>query len=73
MNKVAQLKLGPNSYFNPNYLLPDRILTSTEVFSAIHHKRANDVKGKWEESLLLVCEKLLNLVKDGYPYGVIFH
>lgn len=73
MNKVAQLKLGPNSYFNLNYLLPDRILTSTEVFSAIHHKRANDIKGKWEESLLLVCEKLLNLVKDGYPYGVIFH
>jgi hypothetical protein len=47
MRKVAELKLRTDAYFNPNYMLPDRILTSTEVFTAIHHKRANDIKGKW--------------------------
>jgi len=55
MRKTIELKLKPNTFFNPNFLLPDRILTSTEIFTAIHHKRANDIKGKWDESIMLVC------------------
>lgn len=51
----------------------DRILSSTEIFTAIHHKKANEIKGKWDESIMLVCSKLLNFMKDGYPYGVHFH
>ncbi len=49
MRKTIDLKIKQEGvYFNPNYLLPDRILTSTEIFTAIHHKRANDIKGKWD-------------------------
>ncbi len=55
MRKTGQLKLKTEAYFNPNYLIPDRILKSTEIFTAIHHKRANDIKGKWDESIMLVC------------------
>lgn len=74
MRKTIDLKLRQeNAYFNPNYLLADRILTSTEIFTAIHHKRANDIKGKWDESIMLVCEKILNFIKGGYPYGVLLH
>jgi chromodomain-helicase-DNA-binding protein 7 len=73
MRKTSELKLKEGVYFNPNYLLPDRILTSTEIFTAIHHKKANDIKGKWDESIMLVCTKLLNFTKDSYPYGVHFH
>lgn len=70
MSKTRELKL-PSGYFNPNFLQADRILTSTDLFAAIHHKRANDIKGNWEESLLLVCQKLLNLVREDFPYGVV--
>jgi hypothetical protein len=74
MRKTQELKLRQeNAYFNPNYTIADRILTSTEIFTAIHHKRANDIKGKWDESIMLVCEKVLNFVKDSYPYGVLLH
>lgn len=74
MRKTQELKLRQeNAYFNPNYNIADRILTSTEIFTAIHHKRANDIKGKWDESIMLVCEKVLNFVKDSYPYGVLLH
>lgn len=29
MRKTRELKLKPDTYFNPNYLIADRILTST--------------------------------------------
>ena len=48
MRKTRELKLPEETFFNPNYLIPDRILNSAEVFTAIHHKRANDIKGKWD-------------------------
>lgn len=48
MRKSMDLKLSAGEYFNPNFKIPDRILSSTEVFTAIHHKRANDIKGKWD-------------------------
>lgn len=67
------MKLGKGHYFNPNFLQADRILSSTEIFTAIHHKKANEIKGKWDESIMLVCSKLLNFIKNGYPYGVHFH
>ena len=72
MQAVSLLKLQETAYFNPNYLIPDRILNSTEVFTAIHHKRANDIKGKWQESILNVSQKLINFIKKGYPYGTLF-
>ncbi len=68
-----QLKLKEGEYFNPNFLIPDRILSSTEIFTAIHHKRANDIKGKWDETILIVVQKILNFVKNGYPYGILLH
>lgn len=73
MRKTQDLKLKQGEYFNPNFKIPDRILTSTDIFSAIHHKRANDIKGKWEETILMVGLKLVNFVKNGYPYGIILH
>ena len=72
MRKTQELKLPLNSHFNPNYLVPDRILNSSEVFTAIHHKRANDIKGKWDESILMVIQKLVNFVRQGYPLGSLF-
>lgn len=73
MRKTMQLKLKEGEYFNPNFLIPDRILSSTEIFTAIHHKRANDIKGKWDETILIVVQKILNFVKNGYPYGILLH
>ena len=73
MRKTQDLKLKQGEYLNPNFKIPDRILTSTDIFSAIHHKRANDIKGKWEETILMVGLKLVNFVKNGYPYGIILH
>lgn len=73
MNKTKELKLGDQHYFNPSYLIPDRILDSSEVFTAIHHKRANDIKGKWDQTILTVTQKLINFRKNGYPYGILLH
>lgn len=73
MRKTQDLKLRNDQYFNPSFKIPDRILSSTEIFTAIHHKRANDIKGKWDETILMVGQKLVNFVKDGYPYGVVMH
>jgi len=41
IKKLEGLKLGKDQYFNPNFLQADRILSSTEIFTAIHHKKAN--------------------------------
>ena len=60
-------------YFSPKYKVVDRVLKSTEVFTFMHHKKANDIKGKWEESLVLVGEKILNFVKEDFPFGVPLH
>lgn len=73
MRRTEELKLEEQHYFNPNFLQVDRVLTCSEIFTAVHHKRANDIKGKWEESLVLVCEKLLNFVRNGYPYSVLLY
>jgi hypothetical protein len=72
MLHFRRLKLKGQEHFNPNYLLPDRIIYSTELFSAIHHKKANQIKGAWYESLQIVVSKLLNFEKDHYPYGTLF-
>lgn len=48
IKKLEGLKLGKDQYFNPNFLQADRILSSTEIFTAIHHKKANEIKGKWD-------------------------
>ena len=48
IRKTLDLKLKRGQYFNPNFKIPDRILSSTEIFTAIHHKKANDIKGKWD-------------------------
>ena len=37
--KTQKLRLDPDKYFNPNYLIPDRILTSTDLFAAIQPKK----------------------------------
>ena len=34
--------------------------------------QANEIKGKWSESLMLVCSKLLNFTKNNIHYGVLF-
>jgi len=73
IKKLEGLKLAKDQCFNPNFLQADRILSSTEIFTAIHHKKANEIKGKWDESIMLVCSKLLNFMKEGYSYGVHFH
>jgi hypothetical protein len=71
MRRTLQLRLGEGVYFNPNFLQPDRIISSTELFTAVHHKRGNEVKGKWEESILMVTQKLSNFRKQGFPFGVV--
>mgnify|MGYP000501221723 CR=1 FL=1 len=37
------------------------------------HSYGYDIKGKWEETILTVIQKLNNFLKNGYPYGVILH
>lgn len=69
MGKVQRLRLQSEHHFNPNYLVPDRILSSTDLFAAIQPKKANQVKGTWQESLQLVISKLLNFEKNMCPYG----
>ena len=71
MKKTLELKLKEQHFFNPRYLRPDRILNSTDLFTAIHHKRANIIQGKWSETILLVTQKLVNFVKKGFPFGTL--
>ena len=33
----------------------DRILHTTELFPIVHPKKANEIKNKWYEPLLVVC------------------
>jgi hypothetical protein len=72
MRKTTSLKLQQSHCFNPSYTEVDRILSSAEEVTAINHKLANDIKGHWSESMYLVCSKLLNFMKHGYPYGLHF-
>lgn len=39
MARVKRMRLRENEHFNPNYLIPDRILNSTDYFSAIQPKK----------------------------------
>lgn len=71
MRKTNELKLGDKCWFNPRFVVVDRVLNSTEVFTSVHHKKANEIKGTWAESLMMVCSKMLNFVKDGVMYGVL--
>lgn len=48
ITKTQKLKLEGEHHFNPNYLVPDRILNSTDLFSAIQPKKANQIKGTWQ-------------------------
>ena len=61
-----------NVLFDPSFIEPDRILHATEIFSVVHQKKSNDNKGKWSESLVLVCRKMLNYNRDHIPYGTYF-
>lgn len=38
----------------------------------MHHKKSNEIKGKWSESLTIVCRKLLNYIRDHLAFGVYF-
>lgn len=49
----------------------DRILTTAVLFPAMHHKKGSEMNGKWSESMMLVCSKILNFEKDNIPYGII--
>ena len=42
------------------------------MFSVIHPKKANEIKGKWQEILQIILLKLLNFHKDDIFYGVFF-
>ena len=59
-------------YFDPSFTEVDRILWTTELFSVIHPKKANEIKGKWTEPLAIVTSKLLNFTKDNIKYGIYF-
>ena len=59
-------------YFDQSYLEVDKILQTNELFPIIHPKKANDVKGKWTESLLQVMSKISNFVKNNIMYGIHF-
>lgn len=43
-----------------------------EPFPIIHPKKANEIKGKWNELLAAMVLKLLNFSKDDVHYGVYF-
>lgn len=43
-----------------NIIEVDRILSSTDLFPIIHPKKANELKGKWCEPLIIIINKLLN-------------
>lgn len=48
ISKTQKLQLGEEHHFNPNFLIPDRILNSTDLFAAIQPKKANQIKGTWQ-------------------------
>lgn len=59
-------------YFDPTFIEVDRVLQCSELFSVIHSKKANEIKGKWSENLVTVVQKLLNFTKDDVHYGIHF-
>lgn len=60
-------------YFDNALAEADRILSCAELFPIIHPKKANEIKGKWHETLTWVASKLLNFSKDTINYGVFFN
>lgn len=58
--------------FDQQYCEVDRVIHTTELFPVIHPKKANEIKGKWSESLSMILSSLLNYTKDGICYGVHF-
>jgi hypothetical protein len=47
-------------------------LSAAEIFTVLHPKKANDVRGKWSEIPAYILSRLLNYSKDGVHYGVYF-
>jgi chromodomain-helicase-DNA-binding protein 7 len=66
-----QMKFGAEHYFNPAFTRVDRILTTAVLFPVMHHKKGSEMKGKWSESMVLVCSKMLNFEQEYVPYGVV--
>ncbi|CAD8205649.1 unnamed protein product [Paramecium pentaurelia] len=60
------------NYFDPSYLEIDRLISSTELFPIIHPKKANEIKGKWNEYLSIIISKLLNYSEGRVKFGVYF-
>lgn len=61
-----------SNLFDQSLVEVERILHCTEIFTIVHHKKANEIKGKWSESLAMVCRKLLNYIRDHIAFGVYF-
>lgn len=41
-------------FFDPTYIEVDRILQCVELFPIIHPKKANEIKGKWSELIVII-------------------
>ena len=61
-----------SQYYDPSYVLIDRIISTTELFPIIHPKKANEMRGKWCELAVVVINKLLNFQRENISYGVYF-
>lgn len=57
---------------DPSYVEIDRIINTTEMFPIIHPKKANEIKNKWNEYLMIIVSKLLNFYIGKIKYGVYF-
>lgn len=60
------------NYFDPSFLEIDRLISSTELFPIIHPKKANEIKGKWNEYLSIIISKLLNYSEGRVKFGIYF-
>jgi hypothetical protein len=69
--------IGPNGedllqYFEKNYLIVERVISTTVVFPVIHPRQAKQVKGKWQEDCLHIINVLVNYRKNNVSIGLAF-
>ena len=58
--------------FDKNFLIPERILSTTDMFPIIYPQRAEKIKGCWEERCIEIIKILINYRRDLVKYGIYF-
>ena len=65
--------LNAGEFFDQHYIVPDKILTSTNLFPIIHPRQAKNVIGTWRERCILVLQNIVCYRgSDGHYYSTPF-